>query len=83
MAAVSPQAHAWQQPILRLAVTIVGVAVAWTGIRVKGSCRLDLLPPPKAKTDLPERATVRGPRLRLPPSVVGGATRLPPARWIG
>jgi signal transduction histidine kinase len=37
VAAVSPQ-HAWQQPILRLADTIVGVAVgalaAWTGIQV-------------------------------------------------
>ena len=51
--------------------------------RSRGSCRLDLLPPPKAKTDLPERATVRGPPIRLPPSVAGGATRLPPARWIG
>jgi hypothetical protein len=38
VAAVSPQ-HAWQQPILRLADTVVGVAVgamaAWTGIRVR------------------------------------------------
>jgi uncharacterized membrane protein YccC len=35
--AVSPQ-HAWQQPILRLADTIVGVAVglaaAWLGLRL-------------------------------------------------
>jgi uncharacterized membrane protein YccC len=35
--AISPQ-HAWQQPILRLADTIVGVAVgvaaAWVGLRV-------------------------------------------------
>jgi multisubunit Na+/H+ antiporter MnhB subunit len=35
VAAVSPQ-HAWQQPILRLADTVVGVAVgaiaAWTGV---------------------------------------------------
>jgi uncharacterized membrane protein YccC len=38
VAAISPQ-HAWQQPILRLADTIVGVAVgalaAWTGMQVK------------------------------------------------
>jgi uncharacterized membrane protein YccC len=38
VAAVSPQ-HAWQQPILRLADTIVGVVVgaaaAWTGMWVK------------------------------------------------
>ena len=38
VAAVSPQ-HAWQQPILRLANTVVGVAVgaiaAWTGIRIR------------------------------------------------
>ena len=41
VAAVSPQ-HAWQQPILRLADTVVGVAVgaafAWTGTWVKGLC---------------------------------------------
>jgi uncharacterized membrane protein YccC len=39
VAAVSPQ-HAWQQPILRLADTVIGVAVglaaAWLGIRVIG-----------------------------------------------
>ena len=38
VAAVSPQ-HAWQQPILRLVDTVVGVAVgavaAWTGMQVK------------------------------------------------
>jgi uncharacterized membrane protein YccC len=38
VAAVSPQ-HAWEQPILRLADTVVGVAVgaiaAWTGMQVK------------------------------------------------
>jgi len=37
VAAVTPQ-HAWQQPILRLADTLVGVAVgvaaAWVGLRV-------------------------------------------------
>jgi uncharacterized membrane protein YccC len=37
--AVSPQ-HAWQQPILRLADTVVGVAIgvaaAWLGLRVTG-----------------------------------------------
>lgn len=66
-AAVSPQ-HAWQQPILRLADTIVGVAVgvaaAWTGIQVKRLLPARPAPPapPKAKTDLPERAMVRGPR---------------------
>jgi hypothetical protein len=35
VATVSPQ-HAWQQPILRLADTIVGVAAAWLGLRVTG-----------------------------------------------
>jgi uncharacterized membrane protein YccC len=44
VAAVSPQ-HAWQQPILRLADTIVGVAVglaaAWLGLRVTGRARRD------------------------------------------
>ena len=44
VAAVSPQ-HAWEQPILRLADTVIGVAVgviaAWVGIWAKG-----LLPEP-------------------------------------
>jgi uncharacterized membrane protein YccC len=39
VAAVSPQ-HAWQQPILRLADTAIGVAVgaiaAWAGTSIKG-----------------------------------------------
>ena len=39
IAAVSPQ-HAWQQPILRLADTVIGVAVgiaaAWLALRVTG-----------------------------------------------
>jgi hypothetical protein len=47
VAAVSPQ-HAWQQPILRLADTVVRVAVgalaAWAVMRVRGSCRLDRFP---------------------------------------
>jgi len=38
VAAISPE-HAWQQPILRLADTVVGVAVgalaAWVGLQVK------------------------------------------------
>jgi uncharacterized membrane protein YccC len=38
--AVSPQ-HAWQQPVLRFADTIIGVAVgvaaAWVGLRVTGA----------------------------------------------
>jgi uncharacterized membrane protein YccC len=37
VAAVSPR-HAWQQPILRFADTVIGVAVgiaaAWIGLRV-------------------------------------------------
>jgi len=59
VAAVSPQ-HAWQQPILRLADTVVGVAVgalaAWTGIRVRRllSARSVPLDPAKVKVDLPE-----------------------------
>jgi hypothetical protein len=62
VAAVSPQ-HAWQQPILRLADTIVGVAVgaiaAWTGTQVKRllPARSVLPAPPKATIDLSERAT--------------------------
>jgi uncharacterized membrane protein YccC len=56
VAAVSPQ-HAWQQPILRLVDTVVGVAVgvvaAWTGIQVKRllSARSVLPAPPEAKID--------------------------------
>jgi len=38
--AISPQ-HAWQQPVLRFADTLIGVAVglaaAWVGLRVPGS----------------------------------------------
>ncbi len=67
VAAVSPQ-HAWQQPILRLADTVVGVAVgalaAWTGIQVRRFLSARSVPPApaKVKVDLPERAVVRGPR---------------------
>jgi multisubunit Na+/H+ antiporter MnhB subunit len=56
VAAISPQ-HAWQQPILRLADTIVGVVVgaaaAWTGMQVNRflSARSVLSVPPKAKID--------------------------------
>jgi hypothetical protein len=65
VAAVSPQ-HAWQQPILRLADTVVGVAVgvvaAWAGIQVKRllTARSVVPAPPKAAIDLSERAMVRG-----------------------
>ncbi len=58
VAAVSPQ-HAWQQPILRLADTVVGVAVgalaAWTGMQVKRllSARSGQPDPAKVKIDLP------------------------------
>jgi hypothetical protein len=49
VAAVSPQ-HAWQQPILRLVDTVVGVAVgalaAWAVMRVRGS-----LPPRSVSPD--------------------------------
>jgi hypothetical protein len=48
VAAVSPQ-HAWQQPILRLADTVVGVAVgaiaAWTGTWVKRHWPTPPVPP--------------------------------------
>jgi uncharacterized membrane protein YccC len=56
VAGVTPQ-HAWQQPILRLVDTVVGVAVgalaAWTGMQVKRllSARSVLPAPPKAKVD--------------------------------
>ena len=61
VAAVSPQ-HAWQQPILRLADTVVGVAVgalaAWTVTRVKRLLSARSVPaaPAKVKIDLTERA---------------------------
>ena len=56
VAAISPQ-HAWQQPILRLADTIVGIVVgaaaAWTGMQVNRflSARSVLPAPPMAKID--------------------------------
>jgi NADH:ubiquinone oxidoreductase subunit 2 (subunit N) len=59
VAAVSPQ-HAWEQPILRLADTVVGVVVgalaAWTGTQVKRLLRArSVLPDPaKVKVELPE-----------------------------
>jgi hypothetical protein len=62
VAAVTPQ-HAWQQPILRLVDTVVGVAVgvvaAWAGIQVKRllAARSVAPAPAKAKIDLSERAT--------------------------
>ena len=65
VAAVSPQ-HAWQQPILRLADTIVGVAVgaiaAWTAMRVRRFLPPRSVPPDpaKIKTDLPERTVCVG-----------------------
>jgi uncharacterized membrane protein YccC len=64
VAAVSPQ-HAWQQPILRLADTIIGVAVgalaAWVGLQVKRflPARAVLPAPAKVKIDLSERAVLR------------------------
>jgi uncharacterized membrane protein YgaE (UPF0421/DUF939 family) len=67
VAAVSPR-HAWQQPILRLADTIIGVAVgalaAWVGLQVKRllEARAILPAPAKVKIDLSERAVVRRPR---------------------
>ncbi len=64
VAAVTPQ-HAWQQPILRLADTVVGVAVgvvaAWTGLWVKRflAARSGPPAPPKAKADLPGQVVAR------------------------
>jgi len=61
VAAVSPQ-HAWQQPILRLADTVVGtvvgVAAAWVGIRLNRlrPTRSVAAAPVKDKIDLSERA---------------------------
>jgi uncharacterized membrane protein YccC len=60
VAAISPQ-HAWQQPILRLADTVVGVAVgaaaAWTGLQVQRFLSARSVPPApaKVKVDLSER----------------------------
>jgi Fusaric acid resistance protein-like len=65
VAAVSPQ-HAWQQPILRLADTVVGVAVgalaAWAGLQVKRLLPAQSASADPAKVELPERAVVRGSR---------------------
>jgi uncharacterized membrane protein YccC len=67
VAAVSPP-HAWEEPILRLADTIVGVAVgaiaAWTGIRVRRflSARSVSADPAKVEVDLSGRTMVRRPR---------------------
>jgi uncharacterized membrane protein YccC len=77
VAAVTPQ-HAWQQPTLRLADTVVGVAVgalaAWSGMQVKRF--LSARPaPPETKIDLSERAVVSGLHLRLPPSAAGWRSR--------
>jgi Fusaric acid resistance protein-like len=64
VAAVSPQ-HAWQQPILRLADTVVGLVVgvvaAWTGLWVTRllAARSGPPAPPKAKADLPGQAVAR------------------------
>jgi hypothetical protein len=64
VAAVSPQ-HAWQQPILRLVDTVVGVAVgaiaAWIAMRVKSFRPARSGPPAPAKTkiDLSERSSPR------------------------
>ena len=67
VAAVSPQ-HAWQQPILRLVDTVVGVAVgalaAWIFIWVRRFLPARSVPPDpaKVKVELSERAVVRRPR---------------------
>jgi hypothetical protein len=56
VAAVSPQ-HAWQQPILRLADTVVGVGVgigtAWAGLQAKRLVSARTAPPgpPAVKAD--------------------------------
>jgi Fusaric acid resistance protein-like len=68
VAAVSPQ-DAWQQPILRLADTVIGVAVgamaAWTGIRIRRFLSARSVPsePAKVTAELPERAVI--PAMRL------------------
>jgi uncharacterized membrane protein YccC len=55
VAAVTPQ-HAWQQPILRLADTVVGVAVgvvaAWTFIWVRSFLPARSVPPAPAKAKI-------------------------------
>jgi uncharacterized membrane protein YccC len=55
VAAVTPQ-HAWQQPILRLADTVVGVAVgalaAWTVVQVKRLLSARSVPPAPAKAKI-------------------------------
>ena len=58
VAAITPQ-HAWQQPILRLADTVVGVAVgaaaAWTAILLQRFLSVDLfsLPRPRPRSIYP------------------------------
>ena len=53
VAAISPQ-HAWQQPILRLADTVVGAVAAWAGLRVRRFRSARSVPPAAAgvKADL-------------------------------
>ena len=77
VAAITPQ-HAWQQPILRLADTVVGVAVgvvaAWAGTQVK---RLRLVrsvspAPPKAEIDLSETGHGAWAAHPLPPPATEG-----------
>ena len=71
VAAVSPQ-HAWQQPILRLADTAVGVAVgalaAWAVMRVRAFLSpRSVSPGPakvKVKVDYPDKPCVSRPRAR-------------------
>ena len=73
-AALTPQ-HAWQQPILRLADTIVGTAVAiaaaWAGIRARRLLHAGQQAPPEAPqraiTDTPN-APARSVRLTPGPS---------------
>ena len=86
VAAVSPQ-HAWQQPILRLADTVVGVAVgvvaAWTGIQVKRLLPArSVLPRPRSRSNYPNGPWRVGPRIRLPPPGAGGARRTPCSDWV-
>jgi multisubunit Na+/H+ antiporter MnhB subunit len=90
VAAVSPQ-HAWQQPILRLADTVIGVAVgavaAWTGIWVRRFLPTRSVLPDPAKGQGQLTGTNRGASaatrttapLRFVISWGRGAT-LPPAR---
>jgi fusaric acid resistance family protein len=85
VAAISPQ-HAWQQPVLRLADTVIGVAVgalaAWADLRgrtvARASQHFDGKSARAAPKELPMTATIRAPvspYLRSECAIIAGMAR--------